>query len=117
MSRFSEPLWTTPLRRWGQFEPLHKSTSTEENGSGCAAQQVGGSLAVYRRKGPGERAPLASTCVASRYLRETAERAPLASTCVASCSPVMQLGFVARCVPQCPRDGVRALALTLSPTD
>ena len=52
--------------------PLRTLTSTQENGSRCAAQRAGGRLAVYRRK-------------------ETAERVPLASTCVASCSPVVQL--------------------------
>ena len=52
--------------------PLRTSTSTQENGSRCAAQRVGGRLAVYRRK-------------------ETAERVPLASTCVACRSPVIQL--------------------------
>ena len=55
---------------------LHRAwTCTEENGSGWAAQRLGGRLDVWR-------------------LRETAERAPIASTPVASRSPVMQSGFV-----------------------
>ena len=46
--------------------PLRTSTSTQENGSRCAAQRVGGRLAVVRRKETAERVPLASTCVGSR---------------------------------------------------
>jgi len=59
--------------------PLCASTSTEENGSGWAAQRLGGRLDVCRR-------------------RETAERAPIASTPVASRSPIVQL--TARSVPR-----------------
>ena len=87
ISRLSEPLWTTPHTKKGTVPffkglipstshttPLRTSTSTQENGSRCAAQRVGGRLAVVRRK-------------------ETAERVPLASTCVACRSPVIQLEF------------------------
>ncbi|UCF46014.1 MAG: hypothetical protein JSU89_02210, partial [Myxococcales bacterium] len=46
--------------------------TTQENGSGWAAQRLGGRRDVWR-------------------LRETAERAPIASTPVASRCPVVQL--------------------------
>ena len=59
MSRFSDPLWTTPHTKKGtvpffkglslstsRTTPLRTSTSTQENGSRCAAQRVGGRLAV-----------------------------------------------------------------------
>ena len=46
--------------------PLHTSTSTEEDGSGWAAQRAGATPDVGWREEPAERVPLASTPVASR---------------------------------------------------
>jgi hypothetical protein len=67
MSRLSEPLRTTPRTQHCQLPdekgsdpfskgltpstpPLRTSTSTQENGSRCAAQRLGGRLAVSRRE-------------------------------------------------------------------
>ena len=79
ISRLSDPLWTTPHTKKGTVPffkglmlstshttPPRTSTSTQENGSRCAAQRAGGRLAVYQRKVTAERVPLASTCVGSR---------------------------------------------------
>ena len=71
--------------------PLRASTSTQESGSRCAAQRVGGRLAVYRRKDAAERVPLASTCVACRSpviqlsLRELFEPARILEPLLTKC--------------------------------
>ena len=56
----------------GHHTTSRESTFTEENGSGWAAQRLGGRLDVW-------------------CLMETAERVPIASTPVPSRSPVTQL--------------------------
>ena len=85
------PFFKRLMLRTPHMAPLRTSTSTQESGSRCAAQRVGGRLAVYRRKDAAERVPLASTCVACRSpviqlsLRELFEPARILEPLLTKC--------------------------------
>jgi len=60
---------------------------TEEDGSGWAAQRLGGRLDVRSRRETAERAPIASTPVANR------PRVTLALTLLMDCGPVGEVAY------------------------